>query len=371
MSPKPEQQAWLEELVKLVGGVLRTDPAGGQNARARGAQGAHEKTVGQGEFIGNKGVLVFDFAPGKAALTPNQERVLMSQQVKFSSRGARLRIIGHSSGDEDASISQKRADAVATFLRSDPKHKVPDENILETRGVGATHPIAAEGDKDKPNEAYRKRNRSVEVVMTTAAEYLGGDDVDVDATKVGKGAPEPHEKASDVVGYGDIAAAIVAAVFEETALGFAAEFVGPAAMMAHVALAQEEARASQQRRAYADGVRNCADVARDFIGTHRASVAYGDVESAAMPKIDDMTYFPANASDGKEAAARGINDAVEAFNPAIRKTEAFVRKRLVSKGLKDPELKTIYDKIIGDMRYKIAYALADALKAQSQKIRRG
>ena len=36
----------------------------------------------------------FDFAPGKAALTPNQERVLMSQQVKFSSRGARLRIVG-------------------------------------------------------------------------------------------------------------------------------------------------------------------------------------------------------------------------------------------------------------------------------------
>lgn len=51
---------------KPVGGVVRADSAGGQNARAPGAQGPHEKTEGQGEFIGNKGVLVFDFAPGKA-----------------------------------------------------------------------------------------------------------------------------------------------------------------------------------------------------------------------------------------------------------------------------------------------------------------
>jgi hypothetical protein len=52
--------------------------------RPSGAQGSREKTDGQGGFIGNTGVLVFDFAPGKAALTPNQECVLMSQQVKFS-----------------------------------------------------------------------------------------------------------------------------------------------------------------------------------------------------------------------------------------------------------------------------------------------
>src|SRR6266446_3684206 len=197
MSPKLEQQAWLEELVKLVGGVIRADSAGGQKARARGAQGPHEKTEGQGKLIGNKGALVFDFAPGKAALTPNQERVLMSQQVKFSSRGARLRIVGHSSTEEDASVSQKRADAVATFLRADPKHPVPDDNILETKGVGAKRPIAPEGDKGKVNEANRKLNRSVEVVMTTAGEFLGGDDDDIDADKVGKDAPAPHEKASD------------------------------------------------------------------------------------------------------------------------------------------------------------------------------
>jgi outer membrane protein OmpA-like peptidoglycan-associated protein len=385
-----DQQAWLKELGKMVGvligadsagvskelgkpvgGVTKADSAGGENARGRGAQGPREKTEGQGEFIGNKGVLVFDFAPGNAALTPNQERVLMSQQVKFSTRGARLRVIGHSSADEEASVSQKRADAVATFLRADPKHAVPDENILETKGVGATRPIAPEGDKGKVNEANRKRNRSVEVVMTTAGEFLGGGAVDVDANKVGKEAPAVNEKASDAVGYADIAAAIIAGVFEETALGFAAEFVGPAAMMAHVALAQEEARASQQRIAYADGVRNCADVARDFIAKHHASVAYGDVESAAMPKIDDMTYFPADSGEAKMAASMGVKSAVDAFNPAMRRTEAFVRKRLEAKGLKDQELQKVYDKIIGDMRGNVAYALADALKAQARVIRRG
>src|SRR5689334_4410006 len=119
---RAEQDAWMAKYI--VNPDDYEDQAGGGGPRPRGAQGAHEKTTGQGEFIGNKGVLVFDFAPGEATLTPNQERVLMSQQVKFSTRGARLRITGHSSADEDASVSQKRADAVATFLRADPKHAV-------------------------------------------------------------------------------------------------------------------------------------------------------------------------------------------------------------------------------------------------------
>lgn len=374
-----EHDAWFKEafgldladLLSKFKGDVSADSTGGKDMRARGAQGPREKTEGQGEFIGNKGVLVFDFAPGQATLSPNQERVLMSQQIKFSTRGARLRVIGHSSLEEDASVAQKRADAVATFLRADPKHPVPDENILETKGVGATRPIAAEAEKGKVNEANRKRNRSVEVVMTTAGEFLGGGDVDVDAGQVGRDAPGAHEGASDAVGYADIAAAVIAGVFEGTALGFAAEFVGPAALMAHVALAQEEARASQQRIAYADGVRNCADAARDFIAKHHASVAYGDVESAAMPKIDDMTYFPADAGEATQAASMGIKGAVDAFNPAMRRTEAFVRKRLDAKGLKGPELQKLYDKIVGDMRGKVAYALADALKAKAREIRRG
>ena len=374
MGTKPltgAQQTWLDDLGKLVGVVAGGNAAVPEKERARGQQGPREKTEGQGEFIGSKGVLVFDFAPGSAALTPNQERVLMSQQVKFSSRGARVRIVGHSSAEEDASVAQKRADAVAAFLRADPKHPVPDANILEAKGVGAARPIAPEGDKGKVNEANRKRNRSVEVVMTTAGEYLGGGDVSVDAGKVGKDAPQPNEKAGDAVGYADIVAAVIEGVFEGTALGFAAAFVGPAALMAHVALAQEEARASQQRIAYADGVRNCADAARDFIAKHHASVAYGDVESAAMPKIDDMTYFPASAGEATQAASMGIKSAVDAFDPAMRRTEAFVRKRLEAKGLKGPDLQKVYDKIIDDMRGKIAYALADALKAKARELRRG
>lgn len=341
------------------------------NARARGAQGPRERTEGQGEFIGSKGILIFDFAPGVASLTPNQERALLTQQIKFSSRGARLRITGHSSSEEDAAVSQKRADAVAAFLRADPKHPVPNDNILEAKGVGASRPVATEGTKDKADEVNRKRNRSVEVVLTTAGEFLGGADVDVDAGNVGKGAPHASERAGDAVGYTDIVAALVAGVFEGTALGFAAEFVGPVAMLAHVALAWEEARASQQRIAYADGARNGADAARDFIARGHARVAYRDVESAAMPKIDDMTYFPAESWEAKQAASSGVGGAVESFEPAMRRTEAFVRKRLEAKGLKDRELQEVYDKIIGDMRYKIASALADALKAKAQEIRRG
>jgi outer membrane protein OmpA-like peptidoglycan-associated protein len=366
---RAEQDAWLAKFI--VNPADYEDQTGGGSPRARGAQGAHEKTTGQGEFIGNKGVLVFDFAPGVAALTPNQERVLMSQQVKFSTRGARLSITGHSSADEDASVSQKRADAVAAFLRSDPKHAVPEDNIIETKGVGATKPIAPEGQKGQINEANRKRNRSVEVVMTTAGEFLGSDTVDVNADKVGKDAPASHEKASDAVGYADIAASIIAGVFEGTAIGFAAEFVGPAAMMAHVALAWEEARAAQQRIAYADGVRNCADAARDFIAKHHASVGYNDIESVAMPKIDAMTYFPADVDEATIAASTGVKNAVDAFNPAMRRTEEFVRKRLAAKGLKGEELQKVYDKIIDDMRSNVAYALADALKKQALEIRRG
>ncbi len=338
--------------------------------RARGAQGPHEKTTGQGDFIA-KGVIVFDYAPGVATLTANQERVLMSQQVKFSTHGVRLSIIGHTSSEEDAGVSQKRADAVAAFLRADPKHAVPDENILETKGVGASRPVAPEGDKGHANEANRKRNRSVEVVMTTSGEFLGGGSVGVDASKVGKDAPEANEKTSDHVAYADIAAEVIAGVFEETALSFAAEFVGPVAMMAHVALAQEEARASQQRIAYAEGVRLCADVARDFIAKRHASVSYNDVESAAMPRINDMDYYPADASEAKMAVSMGIKSAVDAFNPAMRRTEEFVRKRLEAKGLKGQDLQKVYDKVIGDMRSSVAYALADALKAQSRVIRRG
>ena len=71
------------------------------------------------------------------------------------------------------------------------------------------------------------------------------------------------------------------------------------------------------------------------------------------------------------AASMGINSAVDAFNPAMRRTEAFVRKRLEAKELKDQELQKVYDKIIGDMRSNVAYALADALKAQARVIRRG
>ena len=77
-----------------------------------------------------------------------------------------------------------------------------------------------------------------------------------DVGKVGKDALGANEKASDAVGYTNIAAAIVAGVFAETALGFAVDFIGPAAMLAHFALAQEEASAAQQRHAYADFVRN-------------------------------------------------------------------------------------------------------------------
>ena len=112
MGTKPltgAQQTWLDDLGKLVGVVAGGNAAVPEKERARGQQGPREKTEGQGEFIGSKGVLVFDFAPGSAALTPNQERVLMSQQVKFSSRGARVRIVGHSSAEEDASVAQKRA----------------------------------------------------------------------------------------------------------------------------------------------------------------------------------------------------------------------------------------------------------------------
>jgi len=46
---------------KMGGGTpMKAASAGGEKACARGAQGPHEKTTGQGEFIGNKGVLVFD-----------------------------------------------------------------------------------------------------------------------------------------------------------------------------------------------------------------------------------------------------------------------------------------------------------------------
>jgi hypothetical protein len=45
--PSSEQQAWLKELGKLLGVVIGADSAGGENARARGAQGPREKTDGQ------------------------------------------------------------------------------------------------------------------------------------------------------------------------------------------------------------------------------------------------------------------------------------------------------------------------------------
>ena len=88
-----------------------------------------------------------------------------------------------------------------------------------------------------------------------------------------------------------------------------------------------------------------------------------------MPKIDDMTYFPAEAWEAKHAASLGIKAAVDAFNPAMRKTEKFVRAKLVAKGLSGTRLQSVYDKIIDDMRSRVAYALADAVKAESRKIR--
>jgi hypothetical protein len=90
-----------------------------------------------------------------------------------------------------------------------------------------------------------------------------------------------------------------------------------------------------------------------------------------MPRIDAMTYSPADIDEATIAASTGVKNAVDPFNPAMRRTEEFVRKRLAAKELRDQELQKAYDKIIGDIRSNVAYALADALKKQALEIRRG
>lgn len=104
------------------------------------------------------------FATGKSELMPTARKRLDDVVNALKEDPRSITIVGHTdsvgSDDKNMSLSQRRADAVRTYLTT---HGLP-ENRVTAEGMGETQPIA-----DNKSADGRANNRRVEIILNNAS----------------------------------------------------------------------------------------------------------------------------------------------------------------------------------------------------------
>jgi len=108
------------------------------------------------------------FATGKSELLPGAQKRLDDVVAALKEDPRSITIVGHtdSTGAEDRNmvLSQKRADAVKTYLTT---HGIPEDRVT-AQGMGQSQPVA-----DNKSAEGRANNRRVEIILHGAADMQG------------------------------------------------------------------------------------------------------------------------------------------------------------------------------------------------------
>lgn len=108
------------------------------------------------------------FATGKSELLPGAQKRLEDVVTALKEDPRSITIVGHtdSTGSEDRnmSLSQKRAEAVRTYLTT---HGIPEDRVT-AQGMGQSQPIA-----DNKSAEGRANNRRVEIILSGSVDTKG------------------------------------------------------------------------------------------------------------------------------------------------------------------------------------------------------
>jgi outer membrane protein OmpA-like peptidoglycan-associated protein len=134
-------------------------------------QGMTAKQEQRGLVLTLSGSVLFVF--GKSALLPTAQKRLDDVIAALKDDPRQITIVGHTdsigSDDKNMQLSQKRADAVRSYLTT---HGIP-ENRVQSQGMGETQPVA-----DNKTAEGRANNRRVEIILnnmgTTESPMPGG-----------------------------------------------------------------------------------------------------------------------------------------------------------------------------------------------------
>ncbi len=108
------------------------------------------------------------FAFGKSELLPTAQKKLNDVIAALKDDQRTITIVGHTdsigSHDKNMALSQRRADAVRTYLTT---HGIPEDRVT-AQGVGETEPIA-----DNKSAEGRANNRRVEIILNGSQNTQG------------------------------------------------------------------------------------------------------------------------------------------------------------------------------------------------------